>query len=101
MANDNGSQIVTEKLDKSNFPTWKFRITNFLLGKGYWEYIEGDVEEAQRSLKKMRLSHKLEHTKIGIKELEKCCIGYHLALHIQCLDIYKKLYPRRKLGIVW
>ena len=42
----NGSQIVIEKLDKNNFPSWKFRMTNFLMGKGYWDYIEGDLEEA-------------------------------------------------------
>ena len=46
MATENASQIVTEKLDKNNFPAWKFRMTNFLMGKGYWDYIEGDLEEA-------------------------------------------------------
>ena len=46
MAAENGSQIVTKKLDKNNFPMWKFRMTNFLMGKGYWDYIEGDLEEA-------------------------------------------------------
>ena len=48
MATENASQIVTEKLDKNNFPAWKFRMTNFLMGKGYWEYIEGDLEEAPK-----------------------------------------------------
>ena len=46
MVAENGGQIVTEKLDKNNFPAWKFRMTNFLMGKGYWQYIEGDLEEA-------------------------------------------------------
>ena len=40
MATENASQIVTEKQDKNNFPAWKFRMTNFLMGKGYWEHIE-------------------------------------------------------------
>ena len=48
MATENASQIVTEKLDKNNFPAWKFRMTNFLMGKGYWDYIEGDLEEAPK-----------------------------------------------------
>ena len=43
MATKNGSQIVTEKLNKNNFPTWNLRMTNFLMGKGY---CEGDLEEA-------------------------------------------------------
>jgi hypothetical protein len=35
-------QIAIEKLDKKNFQMWKFRIMNFLMGKGYWEFIIGD-----------------------------------------------------------
>ena len=46
MATENASQIVTEKLDKNKFPAWKFKMTNFLMGKGYWDYIEGGLEEA-------------------------------------------------------
>ena len=42
MASDNTNQIVQEKLDKNNFHTWKFHMTNFLMGKGYWDYIEGE-----------------------------------------------------------
>ena len=43
---DGFNQIVSEKLDKNNFHAWKFRMTNFLMGKGYWEYIDGEHEEA-------------------------------------------------------
>jgi len=39
------SQIAIEKLDKNNFQVWKFRIMNFLMGKGYWEFIIGDEKE--------------------------------------------------------
>jgi hypothetical protein len=39
------SQIAIEKLDKNNFQVWKFRIMNFLMGKGYWEFITGDEIE--------------------------------------------------------
>ena len=43
MANNDGlNQIVSNKLDKNNFHAWKFRMINFLMGKGYWEYIESD-----------------------------------------------------------
>ena len=44
--NDELSNIVSEKLDKNNFHAWKFRMISFLMGKGYWEYIEGDQEDA-------------------------------------------------------
>jgi hypothetical protein len=39
------SQITIEKLDKNNFQVWKFRIMNFLMGKGYWEFITSDDNE--------------------------------------------------------
>ena len=35
MSSDNINQIMVEKLDKNNFHAWRFRITNFLMGKGY------------------------------------------------------------------
>jgi hypothetical protein len=38
-------QIIIEKLDKNNFKVWKFRIMNFLMGKGYWEFITGDEKK--------------------------------------------------------
>jgi hypothetical protein len=42
---DNLSQIAIKKLDKNNFQVWKFRIMNFLMGKGYWEFIISDEKE--------------------------------------------------------
>ena len=33
--------IVEEKLDKNDFHAWKFCMTNFLMGKGYLDYVEG------------------------------------------------------------
>ena len=35
----NLSTIVSEKLEKDNFQAWKFRMTNFLMGKGVWPFI--------------------------------------------------------------
>ena len=45
MASDSLSQIVTEKIDKNNFQAWKFRMTNFLMEKGYWKFITGNEGE--------------------------------------------------------
>jgi hypothetical protein len=42
---DGINQIVSEKLDKNNFHAWKFRMTNFLMGKGFWDYVEGENED--------------------------------------------------------
>ncbi|MCO5610041.1 hypothetical protein L7F22_064276 [Adiantum nelumboides] len=43
---DKFNQIVSEKLDNNNLPTWRFWMTNVLQGKGYWDYIEGENDEA-------------------------------------------------------
>ena len=43
---DGFNQIVSEKLDKNNYLAWKFRMTNLLKGKGYWDFIKGDNENA-------------------------------------------------------
>ncbi|MCO5602687.1 hypothetical protein L7F22_056823 [Adiantum nelumboides] len=43
--NDGISGLVSDKLDKNNFHAWKFRMTNFLMVKGYWDYIDGNQEE--------------------------------------------------------
>ena len=45
---DSFNQVVSEKLDKNNYPAWKFCVTNFLKGKGYWDYITGENEAAPR-----------------------------------------------------
>ena len=50
MASDSINQIVQEKLDKNNFHAWRFCMTNFLMGKGYWNYIEGEQKIAPRVL---------------------------------------------------
>ena len=53
MANNDGlNQIINDKLDKKNFHSLKFRMTNFLMGKDYWEYIEGDQEDALELLER-------------------------------------------------
>ncbi|MCO5571902.1 hypothetical protein L7F22_025651 [Adiantum nelumboides] len=45
MANhESNMHIVSEKLTEDNFHTWMFRITNYLKGKGYWDYVEGANE---------------------------------------------------------
>ena len=80
------NQIVAEKLDKNNFHAWKFRMTNFLMGKGYWEYIEGEQESAPELPEENPttvLLQKCVHTKIGRRVLEKSCIGFLLVSKTQ------------------
>ena len=66
MAAENGSKIVTEKLDKNNFPAWRFRMKNFLMGRGYWDYIEEVQEEALEIPKENATAAQIKAFKDGI-----------------------------------
>ena len=81
MASDSLSQIVTEKLDKNNFQAWKFRMTNFLMAKGYWEIITGN--EVEPVLPNAPNQQKCRHLKDGMREPEKLCI--------RCLSVFQIL----------
>ena len=39
------NQIASDKLDKRNFHVWNFRMTDFLMGIGIWNYVEGGNED--------------------------------------------------------
>ncbi|MCO5600348.1 hypothetical protein L7F22_054459 [Adiantum nelumboides] len=41
---ESNRQIVSEKLTEDNFHGWKFRITNYLKGKSYSNYVKGANE---------------------------------------------------------
>jgi hypothetical protein len=68
------SQIAIEKLDKNNFQVWKFRIMNFLMGKGYWEFITGDEKEP--FLPETPHKNKFKPIKLSMKKQGKSCIGF-------------------------
>jgi hypothetical protein len=38
-------QIAIGKINKNNLQVWKFKIMNFLMREGYWEFIIGDEKE--------------------------------------------------------
>ena len=42
---NNLSTIVSEKLEKDIFQAWNFMMTNFVMGKGVWPFINGDEQE--------------------------------------------------------
>ncbi|KAH6555712.1 hypothetical protein KP509_1Z234100 [Ceratopteris richardii] len=50
---------MSDKLDKNNFHAWRFRMTNFLMGKGYWKYIEGENENAPQLPERNRTADQL------------------------------------------
>ena len=48
MADNSGNPMI-EKLDKNNYPSLKFRVTNFLIGKGLYEFVSGEEKEPELS----------------------------------------------------
>ena len=39
-----GSALHTEKLDRTNFASWEYKMHQYLVGQGYWSYIRGAHE---------------------------------------------------------
>ena len=44
-----GSSLPTEKLDRSNYASWSYKMHQYLLGHGYWSYVEGANDVAPDS----------------------------------------------------
>ena len=43
------SSLPTEKLDRNNYASWSYKMHQYLLGHGYWSYIEGANHAAPES----------------------------------------------------
>ena len=60
-SSDNVTQIVGEKLDNNNYAIWKFRMENFLIGKGYWDLVTGDELEPRIPKRNATIDHQKAH----------------------------------------
>ena len=40
-----GNSLPSEKLDRNNFAFWEYKMHQYLVGQGYWNYIEGAHED--------------------------------------------------------
>jgi hypothetical protein len=100
MAN-NLFQIAIEKLDKNNFQVWKFRIMNFLIGKGYWEFISGD--EIEPLLPKNPKQQQIQANKIWHEKVRKILywlfmsVSDSMIVHIQDAKSPKQAYTLVKM----
>ena len=43
-----GGALPTEKLDRSKYAYWEYKMNQYLLGHGYWSYIHGENEVAPK-----------------------------------------------------
>ena len=46
MTNKN-TNVGIKKLDKDNYKPWKFKMSNYLMGKGLWGYVTGEDKEPE------------------------------------------------------
>ena len=44
-----GSSLPTENIDKRNYASWSYKMHQYLLGHGYWSYVEGATYAAPES----------------------------------------------------
>ena len=35
------SSLLTEKLNRSNYASWLYKMHQYMLGHGYWSYVDG------------------------------------------------------------
>jgi hypothetical protein len=99
---DSLSQIAIEKLNNNNFQMWKFRIMNFLMGKGYWEFVTGD--EIEPPLSKNPTQQQIQVHKTWHEKTRK--VLYWLSLSVSdsmIVHIQDVKSPKQasKLGIHW
>ena len=47
-----GSSLPTDKLDRSNYASWSYKMHQYLLGHGYWSYVEGTNDTTPESTHK-------------------------------------------------
>jgi len=93
---DGLSQIAIEKLDKNNFQVWKFRIMNFLMGKGYWEFIIGD--ETKPPLPENPTQKQIQANKIWHEKTRKVLywlsmsVFYSMIVHIEDVKSSKQTW---------
>ena len=94
---DNSGNPIIEKLDKNNYPSWKFRVTNFLIGKGLYEFVSR--EEKEPELSESATADELEAWKEwNAKDKKVMYCGYLQSLTTLCWGISKMQKAHMQLG---
>ena len=48
------SSLPIEKLDRNNYASWSYKMHQYLLGHGYWSYVDGANDTPIRHTKTSR-----------------------------------------------
>ena len=49
---NNNATVEIEKLGKENYQPWKFKMSNYLMGKDLWGYVPDEKTKLELPLKK-------------------------------------------------
>ena len=93
-----GSPLHSEKLDRSNYSSWEYKMNQYFVGQGYWSYINGAQEN------KPEITNANYPTwEQGTSRVMYClatCVHNHMLSHIQdaktpkeAWENLKKLFP--------
>jgi hypothetical protein len=96
---DDFFQIAIEKLDKNNFQVWKFRIMNFLMGKGYWEFITGD--DTKPLLQENPTQQQIQANKTWHEKARKVLYWLSVSVFDSMIVHIQDAKSSIKLGIHW
>ena len=90
---DNSQNVGVEKLDKDKYQLWKFKMTNYLMGKGFGGYVVGEDAGLELLLQGVtpNLSQSLENMEQKRQESD--------ALHItKCFKWYD--WPHERIDYI-
>ena len=89
-----GSSLPIEKLDRSNYSSWEYKMNQYLVGQGYWSYIIGAHED------KPETTHANYPTwEQGASQVLYClttCVHDHMLSHIRDAKTPKEAWENLK-----
>ena len=84
------SSLSTEKLDRSNYASWSYKMHQYLLGHGYWSYVDGVNDAAPESTHRDFLAWQQSVSKVLY-----CFTSY---VSVQLLSYIRDVRCQRMLG---
>ena len=83
------SLLPTEKLNRTNYASWSYKMHQYLLGHGYWSYVEGANDAAPRT-DTQRLPG------VGAIGEQSSCVGEQLLSYVRDAQTPKGVWENLK-----
>ena len=89
-----GNLLLTEKLQRSNYEAWSYKTHQYLLGHGYWSYVEGANDTAPESTH--RDFSAWEQAASKVLYCFMCCVSDQLMSYIRDAKMPKNTWANLK-----